>query len=1143
MTNDTIIEALVYPEASPTLINVGEVSYLFWLHDAGDQRTSENRTALVYATSTDQRNWSAPIQVIPEIRDLDGTSLSTGELEYSLVVNNDEIHIILQKCNRVLGADITLDDLAKASDIYMVTIGRDSSAVSGSAIKSIIEDDITGVPQGSIMQDSGIAAASGSAVFITNITNFDDNAQVMPRIASDGSTVTLAWITNSMTSPGGLFGHDNTYHINYVDINDLNNIQRVQLPNGSVIAFMDIGIINNKTVIAYVLDRDGDYSTEDDRVFYIMETGSNSILMQFDEAVYNPQFIKLGNQYILAWYYNGDILYTSDLVNIQTIFGEMETDVNSSFSIISGSNGEVLLIWEATSAERGNVVFRASRYNNSNGVWSRPYNLYQTNSETTSKFDGFISQMGNPVLAYIERHSDINNLVVSNVTPKNDVSLISVGYDDDQLKRGEMLPLTLVVENTGNNIVSFLDVYVDGNSAPFANLNSLNINPGETEIILVNGYVVPELLDGVEQVDINIKAYGEDNFTDNAYVMDIGYTDLSVSAEKFFMNGHNWARITVNNNSDIPSDGVLRIIADEPDGAVLYEEAFTNLTKDANLVTLSNLDTILGETIIDVFYIMVVPYAEELRTGNNTALLYLGLGREARSVQKYNVYYASNEAASGIAPTSMDYYPNEEFVLPRNTFVRVGYTFNGWSDGSRTYQEGATYVMPSRNVQFYAIWTGEDSDTPSTPGPGSSQTPAPTKDDSDKDEDIFTIDIKEFEKYIKRNKDGSLTLLIEGKDLIDLIKNDKSNTTRISLVIGSDDLSDDQLRDLSIILSKELLNAIRETGKDIIVSIEDEKNKAIYQWYFDGESLKNSKKKIDDINLALYVSSVNQNSNIQGLIDNMPNRGRQEQGYVVSFMHDGALPIVCDVRLYLGENSSFKEGDTFILYHYNPKTGKFETLPYSTYTIDKNGYITIRISHCSDYVLFPEAVSSRLITSLRNQISISSSDKTLYLSDVDNKANIQINSPEHLVEVKEISEMDKESGVGVYTVKYKSSNDKVAVVNEKGEITAKGKGTCIITTTVTLYSGKVKTVETLITVKNPYIKLVNKSSEMKTGERFTFTAKGYGIDTDDIEWTTSKRSIVVINKKSGKATAKSAGTDYVIAKHGDYEVRYKVVVK
>ncbi|MDF2472926.1 MAG: hypothetical protein K0R21_708 [Anaerocolumna sp.] len=67
-------------------------------------------------------------------------------------------------------------------------------------------------------------------------------------------------------------------------------------------------------------------------------------------------------------------------------------------------------------------------------------------------------------------------------------------------------------------------------------------------------------------------------------------------------------------------------------------------------------------------------------------------------------------------------------------------------------------------------------------------------------------------------------------------------------------------------------------------------------------------------------------------------------------------------------------------------------------------------------------------------------------------------------------------------------------------------------------------------------------AKVKAEEQLLLT-EYYGVEIDDITFTTSAKSIVIINKITGKAMAKSAGTDYVIAKAGNVEVRIKVVVQ
>jgi hypothetical protein len=190
-------------------------------------------------------------------------------------------------------------------------------------------------------------------------------------------------------------------------------------------------------------------------------------------------------------------------------------------------------------------------------------------------------------------------------------------------------------------------------------------------------------------------------------------------------------------------------------------------------------------------------------------------------------------------------------------------------------------------------------------------------------------------------------------------------------------------------------------------------------------------------------------------------------GLMVTFNHEGDLPVQSSVRIYVGDKDGLQPGDKVYLYYYNPETGKLETLPYSSgYEVDEEGYITIELLHCSDYVLLPEEADPKVVASLREQISITPASQTLYLDETEAaKVSIKIKLPKTLELVNGFEEETSSSAVGAVKVSYRSSNKNVVTVDKNGELTATGKGTAYIYTKVTLYSGKTKTFVTKITVK------------------------------------------------------------------------------
>lgn len=406
------------------------------------------------------------------------------------------------------------------------------------------------------------------------------------------------------------------------------------------------------------------------------------------------------------------------------------------------------------------------------------------------------------------------------------------------------------------------------------------------------------------------------------------------------------------------------------------------------------------------------------------------------------------------------------------------------------------------------------------------------------------LPVEELLKEIAR-EDGSeepsmITVPISSEKLMELMEKDEVKYVDVEVTVPSILSPDDEVI-MSIHLTKEILQTAKDKKKNIRISVVDEVGRESYSWSFTGEDLANSNRNMTDVNLSLKVEEIGDIADLNQLLS-----GEEEKkGLVVSFSHDGLLPAQAQVRIYVGNKEGIKPGDIIYLYHYNQSTGKLDTLPYSSnYIVDKDGYITIDILHCSDYVMLTKETKSSRITSLRDQIKISPARSTLYIGGTTGATtNIKIELPATLEFVKDFKEQTRSSAIGAVTVTYKSSNEAVATVDSNGLVTVKKVGTAQITTVITLYSGKTKTQFTMITVKEPYIKLTKSTSKMKVNEIFTFEVEAYGVRIEDIVWTTAAKSVVVINKKTGMAVAKSKGTDIVIATAGNIVMKEKVVVK
>ena len=101
-------------------------------------------------------------------------------------------------------------------------------------------------------------------------------------------------------------------------------------------------------------------------------------------------------------------------------------------------------------------------------------------------------------------------------------------------------------------------------------------------------------------------------------------------------------------------------------------------------------------------------------------------------------------------------------------------------------------------------------------------------------------------------------------------------------------------------------------------------------------------------------------------------------------------------------------------------------------------------------------------------------------------------------------------------ITWKSSNTKVAAVNSKGVVTAKAKGTAVITASCGEYKVTCK-----ITVKNPSLKLTKSSATVKVGKTTKISAKA--TPSGKVTYKSSNSKIATVSSK-GVVKGKKKGT-------------------
>ena len=142
----------------------------------------------------------------------------------------------------------------------------------------------------------------------------------------------------------------------------------------------------------------------------------------------------------------------------------------------------------------------------------------------------------------------------------------------------------------------------------------------------------------------------------------------------------------------------------------------------------------------------------------------------------------------------------------------------------------------------------------------------------------------------------------------------------------------------AISLPKEILQAAKDKNIPLTVNVTlPDSSKTT--WTFP-----NSIDNLVDVNLAMSVVKA---SDIETLKD--------KDGLVLAFNHNGVLPTGTTVKTYVGD--TYKAGDKVQLSYFNDKTNTLEET--KEYIVDVDGYVTVVINHCSNYLL--EAVKENVV--------------------------------------------------------------------------------------------------------------------------------------------------------------------------------------
>ena len=456
---------------------------------------------------------------------------------------------------------------------------------------------------------------------------------------------------------------------------------------------------------------------------------------------------------------------------------------------------------------------------------------------------------------------------------------------------------------------------------------------------------------------------------------------------------------------------------------------------------------------------------------------------------------------------------NEGTSVQVTAVANTGYSFTNWTENSTIVSTSAdyTFTLGGADRDLVAHFNMISSGTGSDSGSGSYADPSSSSGTGS--------DSKAPQEVGGSGKSGWVAIQESIQGLIDNLSNQENSSGGSN---DTDNKDDSLIKAVTVnmngatVIPSSILKTIQ--GEDVTVTFVIAEG---IEWVINGLDFPDSgdDSKLNDIDLAVMLDTGNIPEDV---VNNLV--GNQTGAIQMALAHEGSFGFTATLRINLGKDNT--NGKYAYLYYYNPITKQLELQ--SIGLIDEDGNTQLNFQHASDYLILRE--DKVVLGSLMEEVTVKLSKKTIYTGGTTGlETTVNVLLPELIKDAVD-------NGSVSYKVSYSSSNPKIAAVSKAGTVKAIEAGSAVITTKVTI-DGTEQTYSTKVIVKKASIKLQKKTTTMAKGSTFTFKAIVYGIDASKITWSTTKKSIVTINKTTGEATAASIGTDYVIAKCGNILVR------
>ncbi len=581
--DETVLQSGVYSAPGVKMVTTDDgLTMMVYVADI-EERSTGNHTAVVYSIyDSENKTWG-----VPKILDDDGTA----DYYPDIITDGKDIYVAWTDNSRDdFSEDVSLEEMAETCET--------------SVAKYDIEKE----------------------TFSVHTLTSNDSVDIRPILGILDGKIGVIWLNNDNSDILNFEG-DNSLFYSLYQQDEWSEASQYVSCEDCVIKSYGIGMAGKKECIAYMTDKDKDYTSAGDTELYAGQLDEAPFLFESDiEPEQGIQFANINGVKMLTWYGDGTVAYTTNLSSANALF--QSTLLSSKYQIVSSGKKALLLFaaCDQDSQQDGTAIYACTSENGS--FFSPPvkwtYSENYINSYAVSiKEDGY-------QMVYARDNIELNDedfqkttdLCSKDITSFHSVYLGDIAYNEEDVRPGEKLPISIFIKNNG--MVKEKKVKLIATSGEKVLLNStLNreLEIGST----VSGDVsipLPEEISADTTIQIRVEPTEGENIscTEDTREIKIGKTDLALLVDEDLENKE--VEVKVVNGSNIASDAVLRVRDTDENGDVLKEMELGEIEAGEESATKFSFDDLLGEEGRAVYF-EVVSDQDEIYSANNFAYRYL----------------------------------------------------------------------------------------------------------------------------------------------------------------------------------------------------------------------------------------------------------------------------------------------------------------------------------------------------------------------------------------------------------------------------------------------------------------------------------------------------------------------------------------